>query len=43
MIEVTSHTTAFGKWDLYAYIEFDSQALAGFEGWGFYQDEYVKE
>jgi hypothetical protein len=43
MIEVTSHTTAIGKWDLYAYVEFDSQALAGFEGWGSYEDEYGKE
>ena len=43
MIEVTSGTTATGKWDLYAYVEFDPQALTGFEGWGSYEDEYVKQ
>jgi len=29
--------------DLYAYIELDVEGLHGFEGWGFYEDEYVKE
>ena len=43
MIEITSDTTAVGKWDCYAYMTFGAQALQGFENWGSYEDEYVKE
>jgi bile-acid 7alpha-dehydratase len=43
MIEITGETTAIGKWDLYLYMEFDPQAKRGQEGWGSYEDEYVKE
>jgi bile-acid 7alpha-dehydratase len=43
MIDITSDTTAIGKWDLYLYMEFDPQAKKGQEGWGSYEDEYVKE
>jgi hypothetical protein len=43
IIEFTSDTTATGKWDLNDYNEFDAKAIKGFEGWGSYEDEYVKE
>ena len=43
IIEFTSDTTATAKWALNDYNEFDPQALTGFEGWGSYEDEYVKE
>jgi len=43
MIEVTSDTTATGKWDLHDSLTFGTPALKGFEGWGSYEDEYVKE
>ena len=43
IIEFTSDTTATAKWALNDYNEFDPKALTGFEGWGSYEDEYVKE
>ena len=43
MIEITSDTTAVGKWDLHDSLKFGDPALQGFEGWGSYEDEYVKE
>ena len=43
MIEITSETTATGKWDMYVYMEFDPRAKRGHEQWGSYEDEYVKE
>ena len=43
IIEFTSDTTATGKWSLNDYNEFDAKAIKGFEGWGSYEDEYVKE
>ena len=43
IIEFTSDTTATGKWALNDYNEFDAKAIKGFEGWGSYEDEYVKE
>jgi bile-acid 7alpha-dehydratase len=42
IIEFTSDTTAIGKWALNDYNEFDPKAITGFEGWGSYDDEYVK-
>ena len=43
MIEITSDTTAVGKWDLHDSLKFGDPALQGFEGWGSYEDEYIKE
>ena len=43
IIEFTSDTTATAKWSLNDYNEFDPKAITGFEGWGSYDDEYVKE
>ena len=41
-IEITSDTTAKGKWRLNDVI-YNIPANTAFSGWGFYEDEYVKE
>jgi hypothetical protein len=41
-IEITSDTTAKGKWALYDAIR-DVQAKTTFRGYGFYEEEYVKK
>jgi len=43
IIEITSDTTATGKWDLHDSLTFGNPALKGFESWGSYEDEHVKE
>ncbi len=41
-IEITSETTATGRWAMYDDLV-DIHGNSGFEGWGFYEDEYVKQ
>ena len=41
-IEITGDTTAKGKWALYDHI-FDERSKTVSEGFGLYEDEYVKE
>ena len=41
-IEITSDTTAKGRWQLYDCI-CNIPAKTAFMGWGYYEDEYVKE